>query len=118
MAMPSIAPLCKVYVDAICGRAIFVHSGLDNSRTHFGLERLHLSDLITTLWFARPTHAGLVLLRCVEDFKAVGAMRANGWVDLPPAEVIYKIKAEAAALGARWQTESAQSERAAGTNRR
>jgi thiamine pyrophosphate-dependent acetolactate synthase large subunit-like protein len=33
-------------------------------------------------------------------------MRPHGWVDLPPAEVVARIKATAAMLGARWQTQA------------
>jgi len=103
--MSSVAPLAKVYIDALCGRAIYVHAGLKRRASHFGFEPFRRTGLVAKLWFARPAHTELVALRCVQDFTAVGAMRPGGWVDLPPTEVVGKIKSVAAMLGAKWQTE-------------
>jgi hypothetical protein len=103
--MPSTAPLCKVYVDALCGRAIYVHGGLFDRVAHFGFEDIGKKGLVAKLWFARPAHAELVALRCVQDFKAVRAMRPSGWIDMAPSGVVEKIKTTAALLGARWQTQ-------------
>jgi hypothetical protein len=105
--MPSSAPLVRVYIDALCGRAVYVHAGLKGQVAHFGLEPFRKTHMVAKLWFARPAHAELVCLRCFQDFRAVGVMRAHGWVNLPPAEVVDKIKATAAMLGARWQTQGA-----------
>jgi hypothetical protein len=105
--MSRAAPLVRAYVNAVSGRAIYVNgTSLKGSVAHFGFARNGLQTA-AKLYFARPTHAELVMLRCVEDFKAVGAMRANGWVDVSPAEVIDKIKGTAALLGAHWQTQAA-----------
>jgi hypothetical protein len=103
--MPSSAPLCKVYIDALCGRAIYVHAGLKGSVAHFGFEPFRKTGLVAKFWFARPAHAELVALWVFQDFRAVGAMQPHKWVDLPPYEVVDKIKSTAALLGARWQTE-------------
>jgi hypothetical protein len=110
--MPSTTPLVRVYVDALCGRAIYVHAGLKGRAAFFGFEPHTKKDLFAKLWFARPAHAELVAMRCCQDFKAVGAIRwinggrlDSGWVDLPPSEVVEKIWAVAAMLGARWQTQ-------------
>jgi hypothetical protein len=103
--MPSPAPLVRVYIDALCGRAIYVHDGLKGSVAHFGFEPFRKKGLVAKLWFARPAHAELVALRCVRDFQSVGAMRPHGWVDLPPSQVVEKINMVARQLGARWQTQ-------------
>jgi hypothetical protein len=105
--MPTSAPLIRAYIDALCGRAVYVHAGLKGQVAHFGLEPFSKTHMVAKLWFARPAHAELVCLRCFQDFRAVGVMRAHGWVNLPPAEVVDKIKATAAMLGARWQTQGA-----------
>lgn len=105
--MPSIEPLVRVYVDALCGRAIFVHDGLKGRVAHFGFEPFRKKGLVAKLWFARPAHAELVALRCFQDFRAIGAMRSGGWVDMSPAKVIDKIKLEAGIIGAQWQTQEA-----------
>jgi hypothetical protein len=108
--MPTSAPLVRVYIDALCGRAIYVHGGLKGRISHFGFEPFQkhptLNPVIAKLWFARPAHAELVGFRCFQDFKAIGAMRSHGWVDLPPAQVTEKIKSVAAMVGARWQTQA------------
>src|SRR6266404_2772436 len=104
--MPSVEPLVRVYVEALCGRAIYVHAGLKGRAAHFGYEPFRKKGLIAKLWFARPAHAQLVAFRCCQDFVAIGAMRADGWVDVPPAEVVEKVKMTAAFLGAKWQTQA------------
>jgi hypothetical protein len=118
--MPSAEPLApvrtslvQVYIDALCGRAIYVHGGLKDRAAHFGfVDRLSIMDrtrkfsLVTEFWFARPAHAELVGLRCYEDFKDLGAMRRHGWVGMPPEEVVEKVKTTAGMLGAKWQTQS------------
>jgi hypothetical protein len=117
--MPSSAPLVRVYVDALQGRAIYVHGALP-CVSHFGFEPFRKkgltksatlaparTSLVAKLWFARPAHAELVALRCGQDFNATGAMRDNGWVNLPPGEVLEKVKNVAALLGAKWQTQGA-----------
>lgn len=103
--MTSAAPLVRVYIDALCGRAIYIHDGLKGSVAHFGFEPFREKGLVAKLWFARPAHAELVALRCCKDFQSVGAMRPHGWVDLPPLQVIGSIKVVAAMLGAKWQTQ-------------
>ena len=103
---PARTSLCKIYVDALCGRAIFVHGGLNSRAAHFGLEPHMKTDLFAKLWFARPAHAELVALRCHKDFEAIGAMRDHGWVDLPPYQVADRIESVARMLGAKWQTEA------------
>lgn len=103
--MASTAPLVKVYTDALCGRAVYVHAGLKGRATRFSFEPDRKLSLIEKFWFARPAHAELVVMRCRQDFAAVGAKRTHGWIDLPPAAVVEVVKDVAAALGARWQTE-------------
>ncbi len=104
--MPSFDPLVRVYIDALCGRAIYVYSGPNGRSAHFGLEPFFPEKgLVAKLWFARAAHAELVVLRCVQDFKAMGAMRPHGWACLPPPKVVERIKLVARVLGAKWQTQ-------------
>jgi hypothetical protein len=95
-----------VYIDALCGRAIYVHAGAAGGISRIGFEPDWKFKEAAKFWFARPGHAELVYLRCVQDFASVGAMRPRGWVDMPPAGVVETIKATAAMLGAKWQTEA------------
>jgi hypothetical protein len=99
--MPSTAPLVKVYVDALCGRAICVHGALNDRAAYFGSR----TGAVARFWFARPAHAGLVASRCFQDFHEAGVMRADGWIGLPPFDVVGKIDMVARQLGAKWQTE-------------
>src|SRR5258708_4247721 len=105
--MPATTPLVRVYIDALCGRAIYVHGGLKswavlrsfevgpkpskNRMTYLGFKS-GLKKPVAKLWFARPAHAELVLLRCRQDFQEIGVMAPSGWVNLLPAEVLEKVK--------------------------
>lgn len=61
-------------------------------------------ETFDALWFAKPHHAELVLMRCMDDLATVGAVRPEGWIDMPAREVRDAVVNAAAQLGARWQT--------------
>jgi hypothetical protein len=105
-AMPNTSPLARVYIQALCGRAVYIYSGLDGRAAYFGFKEFERQKPWAKLWFARAAHAELVCLRCLQDFRSIGAMRKAGWVDLPPQEVGDKVKSTAALLGAKWQTQN------------
>ncbi|MBR0693643.1 hypothetical protein [Bradyrhizobium lablabi] len=100
-----------MYIDALKGRAIYVHAAPGGKISRIGFEPQRNFELAHIFWFAKPSHAELIVMRCCADFEAVGAMQpanvaAGGWIDMRPIDVHEKIKIVADQLGARWRNEA------------
>lgn len=105
--MPKRDALVKAYLEALGSRAVLIHViGPHDKPALLGMARDPRLDLFDKLWFAKPAHAELVLMRCRDDFRDIGAARPEGWIDLSAREVRDHLVNTAAALGASWRTEA------------
>lgn len=102
--MATASPLVLVYIDALCGRAIYVHA--DGLISHIGLEPLLAQQPAAIFWFDRPAHAELVASRVRENLGVLGERGPDGRIMSPTLLVIAAVKDVAAELGARWQTQA------------
>lgn len=62
------------------------------------------TDVAAELWFAKPAHAELVTMTLRNDFRDIGAIRDQGWIDLPAADVVEKIDITSRLLGATFRS--------------
>jgi hypothetical protein len=101
--MPKMAKqddLTQVYINALGVRALVVLAAHGGQPCKVSPENDSNLTFIDAVWFAKSQYAELVLKRCLDDLAEVGAMRPEGWIDLPGGEVRDAIARTARYLGA------------------
>ena len=92
--------LVKAYVQALEIRPLVILSVVGGRPTRISSEPVNNLDIVDALYFAKPQHAELVLAHVLGDLDAIGALRPQGWIDMPAREVRDTLANVARYLGA------------------
>ncbi|CAN7377719.1 hypothetical protein LJR220_003363 [Bradyrhizobium sp. LjRoot220] len=96
--------LVEAYLGALEAKPLLILTGPTAQPAKISFEKSANLDVFAALWFAKPAHAELVLMRCRDDLTAIGAARPQGWFDMSAREILDALVNTAAQLGATWRT--------------
>lgn len=96
--------LVAAYLEALDAKALLIHACPGGQPAKLSFDDDRKLDLTGAFWFSKQQHAELVLMRARGDLEAIGALRPQGWVDLPAREVSDAVVNAAAQLGASWRS--------------
>jgi hypothetical protein len=98
--------LVSAYMEALPAKPVLIHAGPGGQPVKVGLAIEDGLERFDALWFAKPSHAELVLMNCRDDFVSLGAVDPGGWIDLSARTVRDHVVNVASGLGASWQSEA------------
>src|SRR5262245_18180713 len=98
--------LVGAYLGALEVRPVMILAPAGGRPARIAAEPDARLELIDALYFAKPQHAELVLSRTLDDLKDVGALRAQGWIDMPARDVRNMVANVTGYLGASFQSET------------
>lgn len=100
------AALVLAYMEALPAKPVLIHAGPGGQSSTIGAAPVKNFDRFDALWFAKPSHADLVLMNCRDDFASLGAIDRQGWIDLSARTVRDHVVNVASGLGAVWRSEA------------
>lgn len=96
--------LAEAYVQALEIRPLVILSVAGGQPSRIAFEPVKNLNILDALYFAKPQHAELVLAHVLADLDAIGALRPQGWIDMPAREVRDTVADVAGYLGASFRS--------------
>ncbi|MCC8945980.1 hypothetical protein H8A97_12945 [Bradyrhizobium sp. Arg62] len=94
------ADLVQAYTAALETAPLLVLAVAGKQPSRIAYQSVKNLDIVETYWFAKVQHVELVVHRCRDDLADIGALRSDGWIDLPAVEVCEVVTRNARLLGA------------------